>query len=245
MLAHQVPVARADRERGRDRQVRYAEPLKRPPHQLLAGLGRADPLRHEHVEDRPAGVEPLQLLLMLQRLEGVLGPAHRKLAGVRVVGRALRPGLDDLRPALLILPRESVRRTLSGCGLQVVEMPRLLLDRHQSLPDVVQQVNRELSPPLIRDVMLAVREVGDALVDAVHADRAEVIAQAPEVALCVGKQAVIYTSLHCLALEFKALRGDLKQGVQPLIERRQIALREVPRAGTVQRDNADRACLLR
>jgi len=48
-------------------------------HQPLAGLDAGDALTHVEMQHGAAGVSSLQLVLLFQRLEGVVGIAHRQL----------------------------------------------------------------------------------------------------------------------------------------------------------------------
>src|SRR5690606_36995858 len=77
VLAGQVAVHRADREGRRDGQVRQAEAAQRGAYQSLAGLGGGNPFGHVQVQHGAAGVLALQRVLQFQRLEGVVGKAHR------------------------------------------------------------------------------------------------------------------------------------------------------------------------
>src|SRR5271165_1060394 len=79
MLAGQVAVLRADRERRGDGDIGKREPLERAAHQLLAGLGAREPLRRVEVEHGAAGVFALELVLVLQRLEGIVRVARGQL----------------------------------------------------------------------------------------------------------------------------------------------------------------------
>src|SRR5690606_11785071 len=95
VLAGEVAVARADGERGRDGDVGEAEALERAAHERLAGFRAREPLGHIKVQHCSAGVLRLQRLLALERLEGVVGKADRKLRRVGVVGLLVGAGLQD------------------------------------------------------------------------------------------------------------------------------------------------------
>ena len=87
-------------------------------------------------------------------------------------------------------------------------------------------------------------EVADHLVDAVDADRREMVAQRAEVALGVGEQAVVHVALDHLALDLEAVLRDLEQLVDAREQPRLVAAVEVAEPRAVERDDAERAGLL-
>src|SRR5699024_2525962 len=95
VLAGEVAVRGADRERRGDGDVGQAEPAERAADELLARARRGDPLAHVKVQDGAAGVLALELLLALERLERVVREADGELGGVRVVRVRVRARLED------------------------------------------------------------------------------------------------------------------------------------------------------
>ena len=234
----------ADGERGRHRDVRDAEALQGPSDELSAGIGAGDALAHVEVQHRAARVFLLQLLLALQGLERVVGEADRELRGVGVVRGLGAAGLQDPREAFAVLFREPVGRAFGGCRLEVVEVARRLLELHHPRPDVVEEARRELLAPGGRDVLGTRGVVADHLVDAVHTDGREVVAQRAEVALGVGEEPRVHVTLDHLAFDLEAVAGELQELIHAREESGLVAGEEIPEARAVDRDDAHRPGLL-
>ena len=66
-------------------------------------------------------------------------------------------------------------------------------------------------PFFARDIGFIVREVTNHLVNSVHTDGREVIAQRPEVALGVREKTLIDVALNDLALNFKGFFGQIQK----------------------------------
>ena len=214
----------ADRERGRHGDVRQTEVRERAAHEVAAGRGRADGFVHVEVKHRPARVLALQIVLHFERFEGVVREVHGELRRVRVVGVRRGPGLQDVGEALAVLAGEAVGRAFRGRRLEVVHVVRLLLEGNETRAHMIEEFEREGVPPGRRDVVLVVREVADHLVEAVDADRREVIAQRSEIALGVGEEPLVDVALNDLALDFETRLGELKEVVKALVERFLVAL---------------------
>ncbi|KAG1388639.1 hypothetical protein G6F58_013459 [Rhizopus delemar] len=89
------------------------------------------------------------------------------------------------------------------------------------------------------------REVADHLVDAVHAQRAEVVAQGAQVAPGVGVQALVDVALHYLALGLQHVAPQAQERIQARHQLRLVALAGVAQAGAIDGDHAYRSGLLR
>ncbi len=196
------------------------------------------------MEHRAARVLALELLLQLQRLEGVVGKADRQLGGVGIVGRFCGTGLEDAGEPLAILAGEAVGGPFGRGCLQVVHMAGLLLEEQQPFSDVVQAAAGQ-GPPLVRgDVMAVVGEVADHLVDAVHAHRGEVVAQGAQVSPRVRKQAAVHVASDLLALDLQAGSRQLQQPVQAAEQGGLVPPVLISEPGAVDRHHADGAGLL-
>ena len=99
-------------------------------------------------------------------------------------------------------------------------------------------------PRVGADVLAIAGEVADHFVDAIDAERGEVIAQRAEIALGVREQAVVHVALDNLALDFQAAAADLQQGVQTPEQARFVAAVQKAETGAIDRDDADRSGLL-
>ena len=95
-----------------------------------------------------------------------------------------------------------------------------------------------------RDVVVVAGEVADHLVDAVDADRREVVAQRAEVALGVREEPLVDQPLDHLALHLEAVLRVAEQLVEALVEADLVAGVEVAQPRAVDRHHADRAGLL-
>ena len=87
-------------------------------------------------------------------------------------------------------------------------------------------------------------EVADHLVDAVHAERREVIAESPEIALRIREKLVVHVPLDHLALDLQARAADLEERVGAREERRLVAAIQIAQASAIQRDDAEGSGLL-
>ncbi|KAG1243913.1 hypothetical protein G6F65_022111 [Rhizopus arrhizus] len=94
-------------------------------------------------------------------------------------------------------------------------------------------------------VLGIMREVADQLVDAVHAQRAEVVAQGAQVAPGVGVQALVDVALHYLALGLQHVAPQAQERIQARHQLRLVALAGVAQAGAIDGDHAYRSGLLR
>ena len=97
--------------------------------------------------------------------------------------------------------------------------------------------------PIIGDVMFITGKVADTLVDAVHTDRGEVVAQRPKVALRVREKSLINVTLNDLALDFKTCLSQIQKMVEPVEKPLFIALKEVTQTSAVNRHHAQRTRL--
>ena len=73
------------------------------------------------------------------------------------------------------------------------------------------------------DVVAVVAEVADHLVDAVHPQGAEVVAQRAQVALAVRVKALVHIALHHFALDLQHVAALRQQGVELRQQGRLIA----------------------
>ena len=97
---------------------------------------------------------------------------------------------------------------------------------------------------LRRNVVGVPGEVSHHLINAVHADCREVIAQRSEIALRVREKPFVNMALNDLALNFQRLLGEIQQIIQPLKKRLLVPLEEVPQPRTVDRHHPQGARLL-
>ncbi len=234
----------ADRKRGRDGDVGQPEARQRTLDEFAAGRGAGQRLVHVQVQHRAAGVFALQFVLPLQGLERVVGETHRQLRTVGVVGLLGRARLQDGGEALLVLLGEAVGGALGRRGLQVVEVTGFLLERHHAVAHVVEQPHHQRMAARVGDVVGVGAEVARHLVEAVHAQRAEVVAQRAQIAPGVRKQALVDEALDDLALDLQALLAQFQQFVQPRQQRRLVARVQVPQARAIDGDHAHRPGLL-
>ncbi|MEN9467558.1 MAG: hypothetical protein RL081_1559, partial [Pseudomonadota bacterium] len=93
-------------------------------------------------------------------------------------------------------------------------MAGLVLEFEHAGAHMVQQANGKGVAPFGADVFTVLREIADHLVDAVHPQRGEMVAQRAQVALGVREQAVVHVALDHLALDLQAVAAQLQQGVE-------------------------------
>ncbi len=129
-------------------------------------------------------------------------------------------GLQDVGKALAVFLGEAVGGALGRRGLQVVQVPGLLLELDHARADVIEQALGEGVALGRGDVLGVGGEVADHLVDAVDADGGEVVAQGAQIALGVGKQPGIHVALDHLALDLQAVAGQLQQLVEAVVQAR-------------------------
>ena len=101
---------RANRERGRDRDVGKTEIRERAAHEVAAGFSRTHRLVHVEVEHRAARVLSLKIILAFKRLKGIVGEVDGKLGTVGVVGMLGSTRLKDPGEALFVFLRKAVGR---------------------------------------------------------------------------------------------------------------------------------------
>ncbi len=244
-LAVQVAVLGADREGGRQRDVRELVVGERLADERFGDLDVADLLAEIEVEHRAARVLALQLVLEVERLEDVVGEADRQLGRVGVVGGVL-PGGDDIGIFFPVELGEAVAGALRRSRLEVVDVARLLLEAGDRVAHEVEDVKGEFLPLGSGDVLA--HEVEAGLVHADEADRVEVVEPVAagallhvfEVVRRIGVHAAAGLLLDRLALDLEALLGDLHQVEQAGFE---LLLRpgEIADAREVDRHDADRA----
>ena len=197
------------------------------------------------MQNRAAGVFLLQVILHFKSEERIIRISDRKLGAVRVVRMLRSARLKNIGEAFLIFLREPVSRPLSRRRFEVIHVPGFGLELDHAAPDVIQNLQRESVPPVIRDVMFIVSEIPDHFIHAVHADRGEMIAERAEVTLGVRKEPLIHVALDHLSLHFKRITGHFQQVIKALIEAFPIGLEEIAKPRAVDRDHTDGSRLLR
>jgi len=100
---------------------------------------------------------------------------------------------------------EAVGGALGRCRFEVVEVAGVFLELHQPRADMVEQLHRQRAAGRRVHALAVIGEVAHHLVQAVHADGGEVIAQRAEVALGVRVEPGIHVVLDHLALDLQAL----------------------------------------
>ena len=154
------------------------------------------------------------VLLALQRLERVVGEADRQLRRVRVVRRISSvPACRMSGKRLLVLLGEAVGGAFGRRRLEVVQVAGLFLEAHacaRARGRAAQRQARGRQASVMSSRVAG--EVADHLVDAVHADGGEMVAQRAEVALGVGEQPVVDVALDHLALDLQALSAPARAG---------------------------------
>ena len=131
-------MAAADAERRGDGEVRQAVGVGDLLDEAAAGLPVGYPLAQKHVQDRAAGVLALQLVLVVEGVERIVGAGDGQMGRVGVVGRVGRAGLDNAGETFGVLFGEAVGRALGGRGLEVEEVAGLLLVVSQLGPHELQ-----------------------------------------------------------------------------------------------------------
>ena len=189
VFAGQVAVCRADREGRRDGDVRQSEVAQRALDQALAGLAARHLFRQVQVQHGAPGVLALQVVLALQCLERIVGEPDRQLRAVGVVRRLVGARLQDVRITLAVLLGKTIGCALGRRRFEVVQVPGLLLELDHALRARGRAAGGECVTPVRGDVVAVGGEVADHLVDAIHPDGREMIAQGSEVTLGVREQA--------------------------------------------------------
>ncbi|MCY1226738.1 hypothetical protein D9M72_389840 [compost metagenome] len=191
-----------------------------------------------------AGVLALQRLLHRQRGERIVGIAGRQLAGIGVVGLPGRARLQDVGPALAVFAREAVGGAFGRRCLQVVKVAGRFLELADARAHMVEQPQCHGMPARCRDVVGVAGKIPDHLVDAVDAQRAEVVAQRAEVAARIGIEPRVDVLLHDAAPVFEHIAAQRQQPVQRRHQPGLVAPVQVAQARTVDGHHADRAGLL-
>ena len=130
---------RTNRERRRNRDVGKPEIRQNAPDQIAAGFGRGNGLVHVKMQNSPARVLSLQVILHLKRKEGVVRKVHRQLRAVRVIRVRGRARLNDVREALAVFLGKAIGRSFSRRRLEVVHVIRLFLERDELRANVIQE----------------------------------------------------------------------------------------------------------
>ena len=124
-------------------------------------------------------------------------------------------------------------------------MAGFFLKRHHLRPQPVEHPKRQRLARFGGDILGIGGEIAHHLVQPVHAERREVIAQRAKVAFRIGKQPRIDMALDHLALDFKAGAREPRQMVQRHHQLVLVAAVQMAQPRAVQRDNTERAGLLR
>src|SRR5699024_8639224 len=127
LLPGQVSVVGAHRVGGGNGVVGQLVMFRDFAHQGGGRLPAGQFLPQEGVEHRAGGVEHLELVLHVQGGEQVVGAPHGQMGGVGVVGGAVVVGGADEGVFLLVVLGKAVGGGLCRGGLQVKEVPILLL----------------------------------------------------------------------------------------------------------------------
>ena len=123
-------------------------------------------------------------------------------------------------------------------------MAGFFLELRHALAHVVEQAQGQRVAKVAGDVFAAVREVAHHLVDAVHAQRAEVVAQRAQIPLGVGEQALVHQPLDEFALGLQALLAQFHQAVERGKQAHFIARMLIAQPRAVDGDHAQAARLL-
>lgn len=75
----------------------------------------------------PSGIFALDVVLLLERLEGIISESDGKLCGVGIKRCVVCPSLDDIWDLFFIFFGKPVGRTFCWCSFKVVEISRLFL----------------------------------------------------------------------------------------------------------------------
>jgi len=200
MLAPQIAMLRADAKDGGDGNIGQFIAGDHRLDQLPARFSRRDLLPHVEVKYGSARVLALQLILQGERFKRIIRKAGRELRAIGVIDILLHPRLNDLRIALLVFLGKTIGSALRWSGLEVIEIPRLLLVTSDSLPHKLQYLRSKSHATRAGNIVLIVGEVSNHLVDSIHTDGGEVIVESGKITLSIGVDSSMEKLSNRLAL---------------------------------------------
>ena len=74
--------------------------------------------------DRAAGIQGLQIILVVKGFKKVIGEVNRQLGGIGVIGRFFRSGSFNVFEIFDISTGQTVRGAFGRCGFQIVKVFR-------------------------------------------------------------------------------------------------------------------------
>ncbi len=117
VLSCDIAMLRTDRKGWRDCYVGELIIRYGSPHQIATGTRIRNALAKVEMEYRAAGIATLELVLLIECFERIIGITDRKLRAVCVVRRVRRSCLYDSRELFPIFFREAVRGSFCGSCL--------------------------------------------------------------------------------------------------------------------------------
>ncbi len=98
---------------------------------------------------------------------------------------------------------------------------------------MIEQAQSERVAPVAGNGVRIVGKVAHHFVDAIDAQRGEMVAQGAQVTLGVGEQPLVHQSLDQLALDLQALAAQFQQAVQRGVQRSLVARVQITQARAV------------
>ena len=89
-------------------------------------------------------------------------------------------------------------------------MVRFFLELHQAFTHMVKQAKCKVMTKFRCDIVGAVGEITNHLIDTIHAHGGEVVAKGAQIALCIGEESLIDMALNDFTLNFKAFFRQIK-----------------------------------
>ena len=123
-------------------------------------------------------------------------------------------------------------------------MAGFFLNLDQFGANVIKELDGEILPPLIGNVVFVIGKVANHLVDAVNADCREVVAQGAEITLGEREQTVVNQSLNQFAFDFQRCSGEFHQFVNAGKQTSLVAFINITQTSAVYGNDADRTGLL-
>ena len=185
------------------------------------GIGNAFP--GIGVENRPARVLRLDVILQIEGFENIVGKIYLELGRVRIKRLGfdfliiLLICADNVRIFLLVALGKTVGGPFRRRGFEIVIIPRLLLKQDQAVAHEIQDLLSKFLPFRCGDV--PPQEIEASLIHPNEPDRGkmvfpvfvEALLDAPQIVSRVGIEIPIGEFLQYLSLDFEALLGGHHQ----------------------------------
>ena len=171
------------------------------------------------MEYRSRGIQRLQLVLDIQRVEDIRGIIHRKVGTVGIVGRIpILARRLDIRPFGPVVFCQAVRSGFRRRRLQIIQFSVFLLIIRKPVSHMIQHIFRELLGARIGHIAAQPSGVQTRFVHADQADGGEMVVKASQIPFGVGVKSSIQQLGDHLSLHMEGTGGKIHQTVQPPVK---------------------------